>query len=57
MYETIGHYDPAKTEFYMAQGRKERSLAFHEMMGSIKESFRKLTDPGATPPVATRGAC
>ncbi|MEM7425358.1 MAG: hypothetical protein AAF441_04645 [Pseudomonadota bacterium] len=57
MYETIGHYDPSKTEAYLAAGRKERSKAFHELLRSIKDSFRKFTDAEAPRPVAPHGAC
>ena len=57
MYETIGHYDPSKTEAYLAAGRKERSRVFFELMHSIKESFRKLTETEAQRPAATSGAC
>lgn len=57
MYETVGHYDPSKTEAYLAEGRKERAMAFSELMRSIKDGFRKFTETEAPRPAATSGAC
>ena len=57
MYETVGHYDPSKTEAYMAAGRKERAMAFYALSNSIKESFRKLFEAEAPRSAATSGAC
>ena len=57
MYETVGHYDPSKTEAYLAAGRKERAIAFRELMLSIKEGFRKTFETEAPRPAATSGAC
>ena len=37
-------YDPRQLEEYMRAGRKERALAFGQMLNSIKELFTKTAD-------------
>ena len=60
MYSSEFQYDPNRLEEYMKAGRRERALAFGQMLTSVKEMFSKKTqdaDLSATARPGAAGAC
>ncbi len=51
MKHTIENYDPKYMEEYLRTGRRERALAFGEMMASLKAYFTKPSQSGSSAPL------
>ena len=60
MKHTIENYDPRYMEEYLKAGRRERALAFRDLMISLKHIFTKTSQSGGAAPMgrpSTSNAC
>ena len=60
MYDNDFQYDPNRLDEYMKAGRRERALAFGQMLKSIKNLFtRKADEPTVSTSIrpGAAGAC
>lgn len=60
MRHSIENYDPRNMEEYLRAGRRERALAFRDLIISLKQAFTKPSQ--SNPPVSlgrpsASGAC
>ena len=60
MKHTIENYDPKYMDEYLKAGRRERALAFRDVMLSLKAFFTKPSQTGGSAPLgrpSTSNAC
>lgn len=56
MKHSIENYDPRYMDEYLRQGRRERALAFGELMASLKQYFTKPSQSDRPTPLGRPSA-